>query len=86
MQITYDFLIKSEIKKIRTKMIRTSNMDDIPEHSSKIHLGIWSLKITSFIEFRSLEILKKSILIYKFICVIFQSKVREKREISVARF
>jgi hypothetical protein len=61
-------------------------MDDVPETSSKMHLGIWSLKITSFIEFRSLEILKKLVLIYKFICVIFQSKVREKKNISVARF
>jgi hypothetical protein len=39
MQITYDFLIKNKIEIIRTKIRRTPNMDDVPETSSKIHLG-----------------------------------------------
>jgi hypothetical protein len=71
---------------MKTKIKRTPNMNDVLKTLSKIHLSILYLKITSFIEFRSLEILKKSVLIHKFIYVIFQFKVREKREISVARF
>jgi len=70
-QITYDFLIKSEIERMKTKIKRTPNMNDVLETSSKIHLSILYLKITSFIEFRSLEILKKSVLVHKFICIIF---------------
>jgi hypothetical protein len=86
MLISYDFLLKSEIESMRTEMKKTPNMDGVPETSSKIHLGPSSLKITSFIQFRSLKNFKKSVFIYKFICFIFQSKVREMRRISVAKF
>jgi len=58
MLITYDFLLKSEIESMRTEMKKTPNMDGVPETSSKIHLGPSSLKITSFIQYRSLEISK----------------------------
>jgi hypothetical protein len=39
MLITYDFLVKSKIKRMRTKIKKTSNMSDVLETSSKIHLG-----------------------------------------------
>jgi hypothetical protein len=40
MLITYNFLVKSKIKRIRTKIKKkTSNIDGVLETSSKIHLG-----------------------------------------------
>jgi hypothetical protein len=39
MLISYDFLVKSKIKKMRTKIKKTSNMGGILETSSKLHLG-----------------------------------------------
>jgi hypothetical protein len=58
MLVTYDFLVKIEVESMRTEMKKTPNMDDVPETSSKINLGPSSLKIISFIQFRSFEILK----------------------------
>ena len=40
MLITYDFLVKSEIERMRTQMKWTPIMNDALETSSKIHLSL----------------------------------------------
>ena len=47
----YNFLVKGEIERRKNEMKTTSNMNDVPEVSGKIHFGPRTLKITQTIQF-----------------------------------